>query len=354
MLPKNLGENQHRQVEAYQVPGKLIKWDEAILPKPKGTNTTVGILMKAPSWLPDYSVDSVHSKTFDAIFGHNRTVGFYTNIFREHNPESNLNYIDAKGTSNWLNREITRGQPRATRLPMKSRDGMWGLMNKSEAEHDHKIQKIFKKIGIRTHESIGYYELKYIYLGSEKVEVSKYFELPKDFVPVQQIRGFATPYRIDDITSDQSGYNKVDQEKSSKDKILEAMLLASNETGLDMLDPESYLLWFVQTMAKNIGLMHKNKFVHKYLHSGNITLDARIVDFDSVSTFAEELTQIDDSGYPTYIEDTVDRDKEMFKTALHHLIRSISIDIEQIDNIERLEKNLYQEFEDVYSVVRNS
>ena len=62
-----------------------------------------------------------------------------------------------------------------------------------------------------------------------------------------------------------------------------------------------YLFWFAETLGKNVGLLHAHHYSHNYLSPHNITLDARIVDLDSVVSFAraseEEKMEVKNDDY---------------------------------------------------------
>lgn len=190
-------------------------------------------------------------------------------------------------------------------------DEVMGTLDYKWAVHDHNTQKKFKDLGIRTHESMGVIPLTEIYMGGVKYKIQRMgdvrfvelndgniFEFPKGYVPAQQIRAWGTAHRIQDIEG-ASVYKSVGQE-SNKDLLIQVInivrqeLITKGELGAeDKFGPNEYFTWFTVTLAKNIAKMHKAGYTHRYLHNGNITLDCRLTDFDSVVTLKERKKQLE-------------------------------------------------------------
>jgi hypothetical protein len=110
-------------------------------------------------------------------------------------------------------------------------------------------------------------------------EAQKKNLIPENLKPVLEIRAFGTHVRLVDTFAGRSS--------RGKDGLFieDARWLIAQELGKDIqhFDKLAYFKWLATTIGKNLGLMHKNKWIHKYLGMGhNITLDGCFVDFDSV------------------------------------------------------------------------
>jgi hypothetical protein len=102
--------------------------------------------------------------------------------------------------------------------------------------------------------------------------------ISRNMKPVLEIRAFGTHSRFVDVFQSNS------KEKANL-LIEDARLLVAQELGLDPKDFSrlEYFKWLARTVGKNLALMRKNGWVHKYLGQGhNITLDGCFMDFDSV------------------------------------------------------------------------
>lgn len=156
----------------------------------------------------------------------------------------------------------------------------FGFLDKNEAERDFELSEKFIQAGIRTYRVAAIIELKEVIHKGKKITVDEAKELgiiDQNFQPVIEIRCFVTKARILDILP-QGRLPKKDREILIND----AIHLVSKELGRP-ISLEEYLSWFAETLGRNIGLMHKNGWVHnnlRILH--NITLDCRIVDLATV------------------------------------------------------------------------
>jgi hypothetical protein len=154
--------------------------------------------------------------------------------------------------------------------------GMIGLMSEGDALHDSEIAEHFTELGIRTHRSLAIIELEELPVKVGSSFVTKPIDLlyeekqlPRDFVPVVQVRAYGTKSRLGDVGGDFH--------------ILEdAMQVVSDETKSEFNDLASYLSWFAYTLGKNVSRMHKSGYTHGWLSLHNITMDCRLTDFDSV------------------------------------------------------------------------
>lgn len=160
-----------------------------------------------------------------------------------------------------------------------------GIADKYDVENDKGVTEQFLQEGVRTYRIIAITELKEIIdKFGDKISIDtakKTGLIKKDDEPVVEIRAFGTRTRIADLI------RATPQEKEGF--IGDAMKLVAQERNIEQtsFSKEDYLSWFVETMAVNVARMHNKNFVHGYLTDHNITLDARIVDLDSVETMDE-------------------------------------------------------------------
>ena len=156
----------------------------------------------------------------------------------------------------------------------------FGFLDKNEAERDFELSEKFIQAGIRTYLVAAIIELKEVIHKGKKITVDEAKELgiiDQKFQPVVEVRCFGTKARISDIVL--TGRLT---KKDRKILINDAIHLVSKELGRP-ISLEEYLSWFAETLGRNIGLMHKNGWVHKNLRIlHNITLDCRIVDLATV------------------------------------------------------------------------
>lgn len=157
-----------------------------------------------------------------------------------------------------------------------------GILDRPFAENDIKMAEKFLKAGIRTYRPVALIKLGEVVDGDGNkvsVGVAKTWGLiKKGDEPVVEVRAFGTRGRIED-TGNEDGNILMEDAKR----------LVTQELGIN---PESfsnkdYLQWFTKTMAVSLARMHDKNWIHGYLTPHNITLDARIVDLDSVETVRE-------------------------------------------------------------------
>lgn len=181
--------------------------------------------------------------------------------------------IDVKGIGSlqWLG----MGKARVSHLGERLDPGIRGLLDEDMAFYDMQMSEEFTKAGIRTSRVLGIIKLNEMIYHEEKISIEQAKKkdiIDKDFNPVIAVRAFGTRARIEDFG------------RRKKEKLLleDAQRLVEQERGKKFSSGLEYLKWFAETLGKNVGLCHKNKWVHGYLISHNITLDCRIVDLDSV------------------------------------------------------------------------
>ena len=163
--------------------------------------------------------------------------------------------------------------------------GRIGLLEEDMAEFDYQMTEEFLMAGIRTCRIIGIIKLKEIISMGRKLSLREAEEtgiIDKDFHPVVEVRAYATKFRIDDILAEVSI-------KNQNAMIEDAQKIISREFGIKEFESNyDYLKWFAETLGRNVGLIHKNGWLHDYLTGHNITLDCRIIDLDSLSRLTNE------------------------------------------------------------------
>lgn len=87
-------------------------------------------------------------------------------------------------------------------------------------------------------------------------------------IPTISLRVFPTKARIGD---------------AARPELIKGVIeIVSNELRLSSFSRHDYATWFVRTLGSQVGRLHKLGYAHGYLTHHNITLDCRLVDFDSV------------------------------------------------------------------------
>lgn len=166
-----------------------------------------------------------------------------------------------------------------------------GILDKPYAENDIQMAEKFLRAGIRTYRPIALIKIEEIIdvdFGTISVKEAKNSGfLKENDDPVVEVRAFGTRARVGDLFGI---YNRTHPDDPDTIKLIEdAMKLVAQEQSIDPenFSKEDYLEWFTKTMVANVARMHNKKWIHGYLTSHNVTLDARIVDLDSVETMAE-------------------------------------------------------------------
>ncbi|MDP9249459.1 MAG: hypothetical protein M3M85_03055 [bacterium] len=209
------------------------------------------------------------------IFGEKKREGKDRQLFRD---------IDIKGTGYVLYRspEFSEPRPNVEAIRFMGQTSSFGILDVKDANHDMGIAETFHEYGVRVHRVVAIIELEEIIYEGKKISIAKAKakELIDDSAqPVLEVRAFGTHARLLDAHSDKNSL------KNRELFIDDARLLIAQELGEnpEEFDNFKYAKWLAKTIGKNVGLMHKNGFVHKYLPQGhNITLDGCLVDFDSV------------------------------------------------------------------------
>lgn len=184
--------------------------------------------------------------------------------------------------------------------------GRYGLLDKETAFYDYENGEDLSQIGVRVARTVAIIELQELIVDSEKIsigEARKRGIIDKRFQPVIQVRAFGTRARIGDLLklgdvedTKQRGLPELAAElekyKAVSDLLLkDAKKIVAQELGKELITDEEYLEWFAKTLGKNAAVIHKNGWVHGALHNQNITLDCRIVDFDTVEDMTKQNYQ---------------------------------------------------------------
>jgi hypothetical protein len=188
-----------------------------------------------------------------------------------------------------------------------------GLLNRNIALYDYKMTEAFLREGIGTCRVLGIIELheiiasrpsmtrpwvprvfttenifeigKYPTPAPERLSLKEAVEegiIEKDLHPVIEVRAFLTKFRISDISNHTRWGRPMDE--CGQLMLQDTMKLLSEELELGkVMTKTDYFEWFARAFGHNLGLMHRNGWVHNYLSDGhNITLDGKIVDLDGV------------------------------------------------------------------------
>ena len=250
--------------------------------------------------------------------GHYRS-GDVGKVFFNSNDGKTYRDLDLKGCG-LLQKPPNPLEPEQWRQQRRSTYDYLGLLDKYDAMHDSTISELLNKEGVRTHRSIAVFRLHELPVygrGTETIyKLEKNDLLREGIEPVIQMRAFGTKTRLGEIGDQITMSNE-----NAAVKIHDALKLLSAEMKQGPLTIEEYLEWFARTLGQNVGLMHKLGYCHEYLNELNITLDCRIVDFDSVrnvSTIKQEeaflLLQHDKNLASTALE--------TYKNVLDNLIPS--------------------------------
>lgn len=187
----------------------------------------------------------------------------------------------------------------------------WGLATKSWMEIDIEKGALFDKLGIRTVPIVAMADIYEI--EDENGNIVSVLDakakglIAKNTVPVDVFRAWVTPYRLKEVLHQRDAFeNKLIPLPQREHARRKAILLAAfedmqSDTSIPqkvrdaisgkngILDIDTYLEWFTEALGENVGKMHGHRISHSYLTElHNITLDARIVDLDSVTEDAPQ------------------------------------------------------------------
>src|SRR6185369_5685869 len=111
--------------------------------------------------------------------------------------------------------------------------------------------------------------------------------LHPDFVPVVEVRAFGVKTRAGDVlaitraanisgeeyiarlrSAELSALLTVDEIEQTKSEIEDALTFAEKEQKKTFSKLE-YTHWFIQEVARNVGIMHNAGYIHQWLHAQN-------------------------------------------------------------------------------------
>ncbi len=197
-----------------------------------------------------------------------------------------------------LNRSPT-ASVKDVKIQHQNPEKAWGILNSEDAFRDKDCTEMFREYGIRTHGVIAIIALEEIIHQGKKISITEAKSLgliPENSDPVLEVRAFGTHARLKDVHFDSFTELSLDTTSRAKRNLLveDARLLLAQELGVDPEDfgAKQHYRWLAKTVGKSLGLMHKHGWIHSYLREGhNITLDGRIIDFESAKYVGPESAQ---------------------------------------------------------------
>lgn len=196
------------------------------------------------------------------------------------------NYIDFKGIG--APREIHKIHPKVKPMPFfatkwyargRITDTMFGLTHLKAAEKEWRSSGLLKKNGVRTSTPIAVLELKELMDSGRKLTVAEARRkglIPKGYRPALLVRGHTEALRVKDLY-------EWDPERHNIPRAVKHDLLEERALKMGFADAEHYLSWFTREIGRNLATMHNAGFAHNNYSFTNLTLDARIVDHETVS-----------------------------------------------------------------------
>lgn len=180
---------------------------------------------------------------------------------------------------------------------------IWGGNDYRSARRSFEYQQILADLGVRTYKSLFVTKLAEWFYKGKKVPIGDIPVVSKD-APVTmdsdalpagyelaaEVRACRTKTRMEAIIQLRAptANNKVKiRREVDRARALLYEEFEGSDVGPRTDSIEDYLDWFVESHGRNLGLMHGAGLTHGYMHPGNITLDCRILDLDSMGTFEE-------------------------------------------------------------------
>ena len=236
-------------------------------------------------FLDGNSARRASQKHLEAASGHNRSILLGRVIFGDKNDSSEnkqlFRDVDIKGIGHVLNRADSVYTRVGYVSPM-SDGGSYGILDYRDATKDALIAEELNDCGVRVSRTIAIIKLKEIIDLDKRISIEDAKArgwIGGKVVPVLEVRAFGTQTRLMDIVGAESIFERKDLLEDAKNLV--AQELGKNPSAFTLND---YAGWLAETVGKNVGLMNRHGFVHRYLGMGhNITLDGCLVDFDSVS-----------------------------------------------------------------------
>lgn len=224
--------------------------------------------------------------------------------------DERFDWIEAKGTG-YLVSTVSRKGLLATHPPRSKQNQQetMGLFDREAAFHDKDHEYILRSNGVLTNPIVLITELQFITSNEGIVSVAHAKEqgliatqMPN---PVIALRLCKTPFRLDEFRTREdletarcifgignntdSGFTNlsslVDHEFSlikEKIKYILKILGRYDPTQSEQMMVVNYIRWWGHNMARNLGIMHRLGYLHRYLHSQNLTPDSSLIDLESM------------------------------------------------------------------------
>lgn len=247
--------------------------------------------------------------------------------------------VDLKGMG-YFSYPTDKDKPIVDKVAITSgiRGRVEGIQPLGRALHDLRRTKLFLDLGIRTQRILALIRLKEIVdEKGERMSVSearqkKIINSGEEDAPVLTVRAYGTRGRLVEIANTDSEQAKI--------KLEDGRLIVAQEIGRNPEDFswKDYLEWFMETMGKNIARMHARKWVHGYLTDHNMTLDARVIDLDSVITTSEAEGTLR----------TVSKDRKDVRNSLAGFIKEVARIVKMDEDIGELENEMLNIFQYSY------
>lgn len=138
----------------------------------------------------------------------------------------------------------------------------YGIFETAYARHARRASQELLKAGVRIVPDLAHIRL-HEHRAYESREMTSF---PIDATLV--VRAFGCRGRVVDI--------------DNRRLLQEAIKVVRKENGYNM-SRNDYAEWFAETLADSLATMHSHGWIHGFLTDHNITLDARLNDFDSMS-----------------------------------------------------------------------
>ncbi|MDO8496074.1 MAG: hypothetical protein Q7S43_01330 [bacterium] len=195
--------------------------------------------------------------------------------------------------------------------------GTTGIANQELIRRDIDFSEKFLKAGIRTHRVIAVIDLtEIIDEDGKKISIAAAKEkdiLSKEDEPVIEVRAFGVRSRLFDLMNHSKNIASDGTLPPKARKILDdAKSFVTQEQNINLANftDDAYFKWLADTIAINIARMCHHGWVSGYLTVHNITLDARLVDLDSVIVFREDRDEEGVNGMRKSYENDFDYARE--------------------------------------------